>query len=254
MRNYIHIMTFVPGPLDYALVGLLLVMLPLDAWLSGSLRRRLAAGEHHLRVRAYLVFIGAGWTIGLAVLALWIATGRPWGGLLLGAAPPLRLAAGAFAAALCLIPAINMRKKTERAVRLHGRGKVKLGALESLLPHTPREYVLWMLVSITAGVCEEIVFRGFLLAFIAHFAGIAAAIVLSAIIFGLGHAYQGKNNIFATGIWGLAAAIIAVASGSLVPVIVLHVLQDALMGDLAYRVIAGRTEYAAARVVEPVSS
>lgn len=234
------------GPLDYAVVAVMLGLLPLDAWMSKRILARLAGGSPGLRVKFYLGIVAVQWLVCIAVLALWIATQRPWSGLLLGPVSSWRLLLGCAAAAICLLPAFGMRSRAFKAMALRGPGKVAVGSLEPMVPHTARERELWTLVSVTAGICEEVLIRGFLLAFIAHFTGIVWAVPVSAIVFGLGHAYQGKQHIITTGIWGFTAALIAVAAGSLWPVIVLHIVQDLLMGDLGYRIISARSEYAAA--------
>ena len=66
--------------------------------------------------------------------------------------------------------------------------------LAFFLPVTPRERAWWVVVSVTAGLCEEVVFRGFLLHYLHagpwHFP-LVIAIIVAAAIFGLQHLYQG---------------------------------------------------------------
>lgn len=247
MGTYIHIMTITLGPVDYALIALMLATLPLDGVLSGRLRRRVETGEAGARTHAYWVIIGLQWASCLVVLGLWIATARPWSALLLGPVEPLRLGLGLLAAAIGLLPALNMRRRVFKRLREEGAQKLRFApGVDWLMPQTPGQRRLWAVASISAGCCEEVVCRGYLLAFVAHFCGIWFAVPVSAIVFGLGHVYQGKAGVIMTTIWGFTAALIAVASGSLVPVIIMHVLQDLLSGDLGYRIARARTEYAAA--------
>ena len=72
---------------------------------------------------------------------------------------------------------------------------------------------------IGAAISEEIIFRGFLIGRIeAAFGGTSrtttgAAVVLSSVVFGAAHAYQGPSGMIITGVLGLIFAIMFVASG-----------------------------------------
>ncbi|MGY1711389.1 CPBP family intramembrane glutamic endopeptidase [Geodermatophilus sp. SYSU D00758] len=99
----------------------------------------------------------------------------------------------------------------------------------ALLPRTRAERRLFTLVGITAGICEEWLYRGFLLAVVAAVLGSPPAVVLvvaGAVAFGLAHAYQGVAGVVATGILGGVFAWLYVDTGSLLLPVVLHVLVD----------------------------
>lgn len=109
------------------------------------------------------------------------------------------------------------------------------GAMQSLLhilPVSARERRWWVLASITAGVCEEVVFRGFLQQFLqgqlhgGWTLNPTSAWLLSALAFGLSHFYQGAAGIARTALAGLMFGLLAAVSGSLLLPIVLHVLVD----------------------------
>jgi len=105
-----------------------------------------------------------------------------------------------------------------------------MGELSNLAPQTPREDRLFGMVSITAGVCEEILYRGLLLATLASLVGTWPAVAISSLIFGMGHAYQGIAGIAKTGTIGLVLALLTVFSGSLFIAIVLHAVVDLTSG------------------------
>jgi uncharacterized protein len=99
----------------------------------------------------------------------------------------------------------------------------------ALLPRTTTERRLFTLVGITAGVCEEWLYRGFLLAVVAAVGGGLATPVLVAIgalAFGLAHAYQGVAGIVTTGVLGGVMAGLYLGTGSLLLPVVLHALID----------------------------
>lgn len=100
-----------------------------------------------------------------------------------------------------------------------------------LIPHTPREIVFWILLSITAGLCEEFVFRGYLQRqFTALTRNAAAGIALSAAVFAMGHLYQGAQQMFIIGLYGAMFGTLAFFRRSLRPGMMAHAWQDTLSG------------------------
>lgn len=111
----------------------------------------------------------------------------------------------------------------------------------ALLPHSRKERRLFAALAVTAGVCEEVLFRGFLLFYLQEiFPGfrVVGAVAVSSVIFGLCHFYQGVRGVLGTGAFGAGMAILYVASGSLIVPIILHALLD-LRVLLLHRPTAG---------------
>jgi membrane protease YdiL (CAAX protease family) len=99
----------------------------------------------------------------------------------------------------------------------------------ALLPRTTAERRLFTLVGVTAGVCEEWLYRGFLLAVVAAVGGglpTPALVAIGALAFGLAHAYQGVAGIVTTGVLGGVMAGLYLGTGSLLLPVVLHALID----------------------------
>jgi len=106
---------------------------------------------------------------------------------------------------------------------------VQLRPVAALLPRSGVERRWFALLAITAGVCEEVLYRGFGLAGLRWAApgiGTPALVILSGAAFGFAHLYQGRLGVVLTGVLGAYLAWIAIAVGSLVPVMVLHALLD----------------------------
>jgi hypothetical protein len=104
-------------------------------------------------------------------------------------------------------------------------------ATQFLLPQTTGEIAFWVAVSITAGVCEEAVYRGYLQRQFASFAkSVPVGIVLSGVVFGAAHSYQGLMRASMIGIMGILAGILAYWRQSVRPGMIAHVLQDLLGG------------------------
>jgi membrane protease YdiL (CAAX protease family) len=99
----------------------------------------------------------------------------------------------------------------------------------ALLPRTRLERRLFAVVGVTAGVCEEWLYRGFFLAVVAALApGLPAAVLVlvAAAGFGLAHAYQGVAGVLTTGVLGGVLAAVYLQTGSLLLPVVLHVVID----------------------------
>jgi membrane protease YdiL (CAAX protease family) len=106
---------------------------------------------------------------------------------------------------------------------------VQLRPVAAILPRTPTERRVFALLALTAGICEEVLYRGFGLAALRWAVpdiGQPALIAVTAAAFGLAHLYQGRLGVTLTGLLGAYFAWIAIATGSLVPVMLLHALLD----------------------------
>ncbi len=97
-----------------------------------------------------------------------------------------------------------------------------------LIPRGTGEYLLAFIFLIVVAVTEETIFRGYLLLRLGTLTGNpGAAVVLSAVIFSVGHGYQGTAGVVAVGLLGLIYALIYLWRGSLIAPMVLHFLQNA---------------------------
>ena len=106
--------------------------------------------------------------------------------------------------------------------------------MEFILPHGGVELAVWIALSITAGICEETVFRGYLQRqFIALTKSVPAGILLSAAAFGAAHAYQGIRLVILIALYGAMFGILAHWRGSVRPGMIAHAWQDSLNGILA---------------------
>jgi hypothetical protein len=103
--------------------------------------------------------------------------------------------------------------------------------VQFLLPRTKAELALWVLVALTAGICEEALFRGYLQRQLIAFTGsVPAGLILSAIVFGAGHAYQGLRSAALIAIYGLMFGLLAEWRKSVRAGMIAHAWQDTLSG------------------------
>ena len=97
-----------------------------------------------------------------------------------------------------------------------------------LIPITGHERRLFAAVAISAGICEEIVFRGWLLFSLHSPFGLTgtALVLLAALLFGLCHVYQGVTGAIGATLAGLLLTALYVITGTLLAPIILHALID----------------------------
>ena len=89
-------------------------------------------------------------------------------------------------------------------------GSSSAKTVDSLLPKSLVEILIWIATSITAGICEEMAFRGYLQKQFHALAGsVAMAVLAQGLVFGLFHAYQGWKNVIVISVLGVLYGILA---------------------------------------------
>jgi len=87
--------------------------------------------------------------------------------------------------------------------------------------------ILAIILVIVVAIAEETIFRGYLILrfkSLTHSAALAA--ILSAVVFSIGHGYEGSAGVITVGALGLVFALVYLWRGSLVAPMVMHFLQD----------------------------
>ena len=104
-----------------------------------------------------------------------------------------------------------------------------------LVPSTTLELLVWVLLSATAGICEEIIFRGYLQRqFGAVTRSTLAGALLSAVVFGASHGYEGGPRMLLIGVYGLMFGLLAWWRKSLRPGMIAHAWHDAFSGAVLH--------------------
>lgn len=110
-------------------------------------------------------------------------------------------------------------------------GVGRSAAVAALLPSTEAERLIWVLVALSVGFCEEVVFRGYLQTQLAAFTGSASAgLALQALLFGIAHAEQGWPMALCIAGYGVVFGVLTRVRGSLWPGIASHIAIDLLSG------------------------
>ena len=183
------------------------------------------------RVRFYRGSIVAAWAMTAVVVAIGLIARAGGHDLGLPPAPSDSARSAAWLltlemAVLLPVSAVVLRSRNPRIVRLVQR---QLGHLRALLPVSRDERATFVGVAITAGICEEVVFRWGGITYVRWLAPGSSdllVIVVIGAVFGLGHLYQGRWGVLATGAAGGLFTWLTLTSGSLIPAIVIHALVD----------------------------
>ena len=217
---------------QHVLVFVLIVVTPLWDWYE--IPRLKASTEPRKKVRFYGKIVAVSWicavvavlTIGVATAfniyrasgeIAWLDPGSRGGAFVKGITGGMLIA--------IMLPAVLALWSEKIRVKA-GKAAKKLAFL---LPSTREERTWWWMVCITAGICEEVVYRGFLLHYLhtlPFHLSLTWALVVSSIIFGIGHLYQGVAGAVQTAVIGFVLGTLFVMTGSLVVPIVLHAVMD----------------------------
>ncbi len=219
------------GMFDHLMTLILVVALPIHAVLEHRrLQRKVSAGVPGARTQTYYLTLIVEWVLVAAVLAFWLPSGRNLADLGLGLDVTLGWWIGAGATIVVIAVSIYQTFSTIRNSEALARMREQVEPFRALLPHSTKEGQLFNAVSVTAGICEEFLYRGFLIAYFGAFVDLWLAVLLSSIAFGVGHMYQGKVGILKTGVIGLVLAGLYVLTGSLWAPMVLHAFVDVNSG------------------------
>ena len=91
--------------------------------------------------------------------------------------------------------------------------------------------ILWVLLSLTAGFCEEVIYRGYLQKqFGVLLKSAWGGLIVQGLIFGGSHAYEGWQTMIQIGAFGILFGILAHWRKSLRPGMMAHAFQDAFSG------------------------
>src|SRR5882724_301324 len=149
-------------------------------------------------------------------------------GLTLHDATGVATAAIVGTATFSLLQWFNLRRVAK--LPPESRGFVQAFA-DRVLPHSAIEFIPFLALAATAGVCEEFLFRGFAMGALTK-AGLPGwvAVLISSALFGLGHLYQGRGAVVSTSILGIIFGITKIAYDTLAVVIFWHIAVDVVAG------------------------
>ena len=232
MAEFIEAEPFLAGG-----IALILLFFVVGLLRENSAKKRLNEQGPAFKHRLYAEFYLTMWALTAAIVLLWFLSGRsaPEIGLVLSKAP---VAIGTWVVAglassyfvyTAISSVFSQKMRAQIAGQLEQGGDVSM-----LQPETPWQRRHFYLVSATAGFCEEVVFRGFLIGTFAVMFSLPVAAVLAGLVFILGHTYQGLSGLLRILPITIVLTLMFVLSGSLWPGILLHFVVDAAGGVMLY--------------------
>ncbi|MFL5296501.1 MAG: CPBP family intramembrane glutamic endopeptidase [Phenylobacterium sp.] len=113
----------------------------------------------------------------------------------------------------------------------HAAGGAPAAVLKPFHSQGPLEAVLWVALSCSAGICEELAFRGYLQGqLLALSRNPAVAIAAQAVLFGIAHAYQGPQPVLRITAFGLLFGLVAAWRRNPRAGMVAHAMTDIMAG------------------------
>lgn len=189
---------------------------------------RLRAHDPTVLARYYKRFLISWWLVSLSVPAVLILSPGLHSADLGLTLPSGRYVVPAGAVACAFVAYLAVAG--QRVARMIRAGEVfpARHAIAAALPGTPYERRLAAAVAVTAGIVEEVYFRGLLVAAGVGILGLPmlAAAGLSLLLFAVGHLYQGPRGVVGTGIIGAILTALYLATGSLLLPMIVHALVD----------------------------
>lgn len=115
------------------------------------------------------------------------------------------------------------------ALLLNELGMPMLGEIKFLIPQDTTGRITWFFLSLTAGICEETAFRGYLMTrirLVGGFQNWVIPTIISAVVFGVCHAYQGVPGLIVISVYGALFSLLYIYTRSIWPGIIAHFFQD----------------------------
>jgi membrane protease YdiL (CAAX protease family) len=225
---------------DWIFIAALTLLIPTSAARSyQQILPRLRANEPGIREAVYLSSMLSQW-IFVAIISLWwwyqdrdfqtLMLGLPQMGFIQLAWLALIIAYGLLVVRYTLYIIADPERHKNWYQRLHNSPGI------DVTPARQSQLRSWWLVSLTAGFCEEFIYRAFVLWLLGLYLSPLLALLVMALLFGIGHRYQGREGIWMTAALGLFMGIIYLHTDTLWIAALAHAVIDASHGWAAYRI------------------
>ena len=222
-----------------ALLALISVGLPLYMnYDTEPTIKRILAGEPGAKLKTYRTTIIMLWGSALLILAFFGYTGKAFADLGLtfqfsiGSIGNLIIALGISAFYYRELIKVKNDKKAQEGAR---KELSSADGIIAILPTTIQEYRMFNMMALTAGITEEIIFRGFLIWGFSLYTNVYVASLLALLSFVAGHLYQKTvANLIKVGAIGGLLTLPFIVSGSILPSIIMHIAIDLVGGAVAW--------------------
>jgi len=223
--------------IDHILLAVIAVIIPgVSLYKYRQLLNSLSQGETINRVSIYSSTIISQWVMLAVAGILWYLLDREWS--LLG----LHLEFSSYTWLASLLTVITVIALVVQLVQVRKFSteqlhdfQQKLGVEWMILPQTPQDLRWFNLVSCTAGIVEEILWRGLLIWYLNQFFPFWIAATGSILLFTLAHSYQGLANIPKIAAVATLLTLVYWLTGAIWLAIILHIVFDLLQGRFAFQ-------------------
>ncbi len=216
---------------DHLVVAAFGLVFPIYSLLTyPRIKRALEANVRGAHVREYRETLLWLWGLGVTGLLVWITLGRSVRDLGFGGPGGWRF----WLSLAVVLGFVGFLMNQYRWVRRDERAREEvvrqLSRVEEYLPRTSADFKHFVALSLSAGLWEELLYRGYLIRYLDSMSGIAVAVVASSIVFGFAHLCHGVSAALRAGALGVLFAVLFLFSGSLWLPIALHASIDVSAG------------------------
>lgn len=225
--------------IDHLYLLTIAVAVPISGYITfNKLVRRAEAGESINLSRLYNSTMLSQWVLFFLLLGAWKLAERPWSDLGFGLAVDYRLLVGiALTLAAIVFMVYQLRQLGSTNPEATEGIRCQLGKLRYIFPRNDNELLRFYGVSVTAGIVEETIWRGFMIWYLSHLMPIWLAATVASVGFGLAHSYQGVKNVPRVILVGAVLAGLYLLTGSLWLPMILHAIFDIVQGRAVYGII-----------------
>ncbi len=234
--------------IDHLLFVLLCLIIPLGSMMRTPQSIQEVEWTSEMKMALYRSNAVMLWVVAGILVGAWLLQGRSlaW----MGFQPPLSEKmpqALLIAASFVLLYAVDSWRQLG-SPQARARTRARWHALTPFVPANWQEYRAFVPLALSAGICEEIWFRGFCITYLVHLIGLdgpaqaVLVVALPALIFALSHSYQGFEAMFKIGVLSLFFGVLFLTTRSLVWPIALHIAVDLASGLLSVKYFHPSTE------------
>ncbi|HEY2377879.1 MAG TPA: CPBP family intramembrane glutamic endopeptidase [Gemmatimonadaceae bacterium] len=225
--------TFVDAVYAAVLIGFMTVYEYKYFW--PQFRAAAIADRPGARTHFYRRIVAGEWILTFCALVIWARAHRTWDDIGLAMPHGWRLALGVLVVVLVLaLFGAQLWSVLRLPVERRIAARPKLGDVAFMVPRTARDQRWFLTLSITAGFCEELLYRGYLPWLFAPWLGRVGALLFVAALFGAGHLYQGWRGAIRATLVGVFMVTIVLATSSVIPAMIVHALIDIGGGAVGY--------------------
>lgn len=226
-----------PSLLEHIAAFFLMVVIPIQSFLRGRIFEMDEPLTTEEKFKIYKANTFSQWFLTALLIGIWFLSGKGWNEL--GFKWPqiddfqgIWLLSGVFLLAYVIDAWWQLRNKKARIKQVKEWGKYT-----PFLPTTWKQMAGFLSVVFTAAICEEILFRGFLIHYLLQFldnsiSATMIAIFVPSFLFATSHFYQGWQAVLKIAILASVFSTLLILTGSLLIPIILHFLVNLISGLL----------------------